>query len=265
MLNTDETNTGYVHGLEDARKKNPQKRYRFKGLSWKYWLNFNHATNTYIEGYDAGFMDGLREKNIIHQTQNIENKDTAFKNTENKTNIINKEMPNEVYYCKNCRQQQSIYDGEFCKSCGKLTVSWYTDTEKEDDAIRKWDNINGTNIINQIPIYTNNSNLLTNNSKIMASSQQLQLQLQQLQAMESFLMQLNQIIEQNIKTYKDKMKLLRQSGMPVEVCDTYEGKYQNPKTSQLTKIQQEIAQADIPYIKRNIVQMEQALMTAKKG
>lgn len=50
---------------------------------------------------------------------------------------------NEVYFCGKCRQQQQASAGIKCKSCGKITVSWYTDRESADDALRKWKNING--------------------------------------------------------------------------------------------------------------------------
>lgn len=50
---------------------------------------------------------------------------------------------NEVYFCGKCRQQQQPSGGEKCTSCGKQTVSWYTDREKEEDVIRKWKQIHG--------------------------------------------------------------------------------------------------------------------------
>jgi rRNA maturation protein Nop10 len=49
----------------------------------------------------------------------------------------------EVYYCGKCRRQQLPSQGEKCKVCGKVTVSWYTNRESEDDAYRKWKRING--------------------------------------------------------------------------------------------------------------------------
>lgn len=52
-------------------------------------------------------------------------------------------MKGEVYFCGNCRRQQQPSEGERCKICKKLTVSWYTDREKEADAMRKWKSING--------------------------------------------------------------------------------------------------------------------------
>ena len=186
MLNTNDYKTGYEHGIEDARS-DKNKRYRFKGLSWKYWLNADYAYKTYIQGYDSGYHDAIKEKNIVHKTQNIDN---------------------------------------------------------------------------EIPIYKNNSNLLTNNSNNM-SVQKLSLQLQKLQEMDGFLKKLQHLFQQNIKEYNDKMLMLRQSGMPQEVCDTYDMKYQVPKIQNMTKMIQEINQADIPYIKKNIVAIQNALQAAK--
>lgn len=52
-------------------------------------------------------------------------------------------LNDEVYYCGKCRRQQQPREAGKCKICGKLTVSWYTDREKESDAIRKLKQVNG--------------------------------------------------------------------------------------------------------------------------
>jgi hypothetical protein len=49
----------------------------------------------------------------------------------------------EVYYCAKCHRQQDPSRGERCKICGKVTVSWDTSRESEEDARRKWKTING--------------------------------------------------------------------------------------------------------------------------
>jgi hypothetical protein len=48
----------------------------------------------------------------------------------------------EVYFCGKCRRQQGTHEGERCKICKKITVSWYTDRESESDAQRKWNQVN---------------------------------------------------------------------------------------------------------------------------
>lgn len=52
-------------------------------------------------------------------------------------------LSNEVYYCGHCRRQQQPSEGERCKVCGRLTVSWYTNRETEADAKKKWQSVNG--------------------------------------------------------------------------------------------------------------------------
>jgi hypothetical protein len=49
----------------------------------------------------------------------------------------------EVYYCGKCQRQQQPSDGERCKVCGKITVSWDTSRESEKDALSKWRAVNG--------------------------------------------------------------------------------------------------------------------------
>lgn len=259
MWNTNDYKTGYEHGVNDARQ-NKNKNYRFNGLSLKYWINSGNAYKTYVAGYDAGYLDGIRENKIFYQTKG------SPEESENKINNTNvpptKTNPNEVYYCKNCRRQQGIDEGAFCKICGKITVSWNIDFENETDANRRWNNIHGTNNSNQTPIYSNNSNLSTQKTNNM-SVQKLQLQLQKLQEMESFLEKLQQQFQQSIKVYNDKMLMLRQSGMPQEVCNTYDQRYQIPKIQEMSKMMQEIQQGDLPYVKKNIAAIQNAIQTAK--
>lgn len=49
----------------------------------------------------------------------------------------------EVYYCGKCQRQQEPSQGERCKICGKITVSWDTSRESEGEAQRKWKLVNG--------------------------------------------------------------------------------------------------------------------------
>ena len=49
----------------------------------------------------------------------------------------------EVYFCGNCKRQQLASEGEKCKQCGKITVSWYTKRESASDAMKKWKSVNG--------------------------------------------------------------------------------------------------------------------------
>jgi rRNA maturation endonuclease Nob1 len=49
----------------------------------------------------------------------------------------------EVYYCGHCRRQQDPKEGERCKICGKITVSWFLRRESEETAYERWKYING--------------------------------------------------------------------------------------------------------------------------
>ncbi len=42
-----------------------------------------------------------------------------------------------------CRRQQRPEEGERCKICGKVTVSWKDQREKWEDAHRRWKDVNG--------------------------------------------------------------------------------------------------------------------------
>jgi hypothetical protein len=49
----------------------------------------------------------------------------------------------EVYFCGNCRRQQPASAGERCPECNRPTVTWRISDESEDDAMRKWNQVNG--------------------------------------------------------------------------------------------------------------------------
>lgn len=49
----------------------------------------------------------------------------------------------EVFFCGKCRRQQTPEEGERCKVCGKVTVSWHTNRESESDAMSRWKLVNG--------------------------------------------------------------------------------------------------------------------------
>lgn len=53
------------------------------------------------------------------------------------------DMEYEVYYCGLCRRQQRPQEGERCKVCGTLTVSWFTDREDADEVHRRWESLFG--------------------------------------------------------------------------------------------------------------------------
>jgi hypothetical protein len=52
-------------------------------------------------------------------------------------------VSSEVYYCGKCRRQQQVSQGEKCRICGRTTVSWNTDRESEEAALKRWKYVNG--------------------------------------------------------------------------------------------------------------------------
>ncbi len=52
-------------------------------------------------------------------------------------------MEREVYYCGCCRRQQLPQEGERCRTCGSMTVSWFTDRETYEEVHRKWERLFG--------------------------------------------------------------------------------------------------------------------------
>jgi hypothetical protein len=67
VLNSNDLQRGYEEGKQMATD-GKDKSYVGMGMSWKYWLHGKNALNSYTEGYDLGYLDGLREK---YQTSNV--------------------------------------------------------------------------------------------------------------------------------------------------------------------------------------------------
>ena len=57
--------------------------------------------------------------------------------------MVYKPEQDEVFFCGKCDRQQSPKEGEKCKQCGKLTVSWKTNKESHSQAMKRWKSING--------------------------------------------------------------------------------------------------------------------------
>ena len=88
IFNSNDFKRGFKDGENDAIKDN-DKSYAKSGFSLKFALHGDNAINTYIKGYDTGYLEGLKEKRIIRKVEIIPNKTQAkiIKKTENKQNI----------------------------------------------------------------------------------------------------------------------------------------------------------------------------------
>jgi hypothetical protein len=52
-------------------------------------------------------------------------------------------LQDEVQYCGKCRRQQQPSQGEKCIHCGKQTVVWDINRQKEEEVMKAWRHING--------------------------------------------------------------------------------------------------------------------------
>jgi gas vesicle protein len=65
MINTNDFDKGYKDGLEQAREG---KKKNFSDFSKLRAFFSSHALDTYIDGVNQGYKDGLREKHLVHKT-----------------------------------------------------------------------------------------------------------------------------------------------------------------------------------------------------
>jgi len=64
MFNTNDFDKGYKDGLTQARECRQKNFFNFSKL--KAFFSSN-ALDTYIDGVNQGYLDGLREKHLVHQ------------------------------------------------------------------------------------------------------------------------------------------------------------------------------------------------------
>ena len=65
MINTNDFDKGYKDGLKQAREG---KKKNFSDFSKLRAFFSSNALDTYIDGVNRGYTDGLREKHLVHQT-----------------------------------------------------------------------------------------------------------------------------------------------------------------------------------------------------
>lgn len=65
MINFNEQDKGYKDGLKLAREGKKKHYFNFNKL--KAFFS-SHSLDTYIDGVNRGYLDGLREQNIVHRT-----------------------------------------------------------------------------------------------------------------------------------------------------------------------------------------------------
>ena len=65
MLNFNEQDKGYKDGLKLAREGKKKHYFNFNKL--KAFFS-SHSLDTYIDGVNKGYLDGLREQHVVHQT-----------------------------------------------------------------------------------------------------------------------------------------------------------------------------------------------------
>ena len=65
-MNSNDYKRGYNEGLK-AATEGKDKSFANSGNSWKFFLLGENAIKSYNEGYNAGYLDGLRKKSQIYQ------------------------------------------------------------------------------------------------------------------------------------------------------------------------------------------------------
>lgn len=110
---------------------------------------------------------------------------------------------------------------------------------------------------------TNNFSITSNKKTNSMSSQRLNVQLQQLQELGKFLQKFDQILQKNKQDYTKRLEALSQSGLAQEVEQNYGPNYATPKLKAIDQIVNDISTRDIPYVKKNLQAIQQAINAAK--
>lgn len=94
------------------------------------------------------------------------------------------------------------------------------------------------------------------------SKQQLKVQLQQLNQLGKFLQTFEQELQKNKQEYSKRLQALAQAGLAQEVEKNYAPNYAHPKLKAIDQLVNEIMTRDIPYVKKNIQAIQQAITAA---
>jgi|GEM_PF-943755 len=107
--------------------------------------------------------------------------------------------------------------------------------------------------INKAQYSPSNSNNMT---------QSLQLQLEKLEQLEQFLCSTIEDLTERMKIYNDRVAALREEGLSIEIADNYEERYCNPDRQLLQRLTENMENADLQYIRRNIEKLHAQLEAA---
>jgi len=73
MFSTNDFDKGYQDGLSQARKGDKKNYFNFDKLKTFFSSN---ALDTYMDGVNQGYLDGLREKHLVHKTDIAERRNS---------------------------------------------------------------------------------------------------------------------------------------------------------------------------------------------
>ena len=232
----------------------------YSGLWFKYKTDSDGTKHILV----SETKDGLENMNFIHGKNTVSHDHYWFKNgeyyaqlrTSNKAaKVIDHKghlyQPNSIFpYQKNVK---SYLDGLF-------DFSRFDALENKNKASSNQvkNNISATNNARNIQ-----SNSIRNKKSGTMASQNLDVQRKQLQELGNFLQKFSQILQENKKNYITQMQKLSQSGLAQEVDRNYGPNYAQPKLKAIDQIVNDIGTRDIPYVKKNLQAIEQAIIAAK--
>ncbi len=98
------TGNDYKRGFERGRKDalENKEKWDFKsslasGLSWKFALHGSIAIDTFTEGYNKGYEEGLKEKNVVRKVEIVEKPKQKIEIKKSFSNNLNNNTMNQNY------------------------------------------------------------------------------------------------------------------------------------------------------------------------
>ena len=106
---------------------------------------------------------------------------------------------------------------------------------------------------------SNNGTTINHKTSFGNMGQSIQLQIEALEQLQQFLLETIAEIDELRQRYTERVNVLREEGLSVEIADYYNDEYCTPNSTVLSRLTERIQEEDLPYIREEIQRFEDLL------
>lgn len=106
---------------------------------------------------------------------------------------------------------------------------------------------------------SNNGTNINHKTSFGNMGQSIQLQIEALEQLQQFLLEAIAEIDELRQRYTERVNVLREEGLSVEIADYYNDEYCTPNSTELSRLTERMQEEDLPYIREEIQRFEDLL------